>query len=86
MNLDELSKKEVINYNDGIKLGHLGEAELLIDCNTGEIKALLLPEKKGPLSFSSLAPGEKSTREIPWGCVVKVGVDMVIVDLKENKA
>ncbi|UMZ73421.1 YlmC/YmxH family sporulation protein [Natranaerofaba carboxydovora] len=74
MKFDNLSKKEIINYKDGLKLGHLGEAELLIDHNTGKIKALILPEKK-------LSINKKNNHEIPWDSVVKVGVDMVIVDL-----
>lgn len=74
MKFENLSKKEIINYQDGLKLGHLSEAELLIDHHTGKIEALRIPEKK-------LSLNKQSTKEIPWKSVVKIGVDMVIVDL-----
>lgn len=86
LRLEDIDKKEVINYSDGLKLGHLGEAEFLIDCNTGKIKSLLLPEKKPGINLGALTQTNKSTIEIPWESVIKIGVDMVIVDIKNQKA
>ncbi len=73
--LQHLSKKEIINYHDGLKLGHFSEVELLIDHNTGKIKAFKMPERR-------LSLNKKSVTEIPWESVKKIGIDLIIVDVE----
>lgn len=44
MRLSEIGNKEIIDIKDGSKHGQLWDAEMLFDENTGEIKALLVPD------------------------------------------
>jgi len=81
MKFSELSGKEIVNLNDGCRLGILAESDLLIDKKTGKIKALLVPDMRSHFSFFS----DKDFIEIPWECVKKIGNDMIIIEL-ENSA
>ncbi|QUH26335.1 YlmC/YmxH family sporulation protein [Serpentinicella alkaliphila] len=74
--------KEIVNLCDGSRLGIIAESDLLIDERTGRIISLLIPDKKGILSFFS----NDSSLEIPWEAVKKIGNDMIIIELEdENK-
>ncbi|MBX6378763.1 MAG: YlmC/YmxH family sporulation protein, partial [Clostridia bacterium] len=42
MRWSELAGKEIINLHDGARLGRLGEADLLLDPETGTIESLLV--------------------------------------------
>ncbi|MCG0277276.1 MAG: YlmC/YmxH family sporulation protein [Thermanaeromonas sp.] len=76
MRLMELKGKEVINIHDGSRLGTLGEGDLIIDIETGEIKALVLP---GPKNVFSVW-GKRQELVIPWEAVHKVGTEVITVD------
>lgn len=80
MKFSELSGKEIVNLNDGCRLGILAESDLLIDKKTGKIKALLVPDMKSHFSFFS----DKDFIEIPWECVKKIGNDMIIIELENS--
>ena len=43
MRLSELSGREIVNINDGARLGRIGDADLVIEPRSGRIKRLLLP-------------------------------------------
>ena len=77
MKLSEVSKKEIVDMNEGIFWGPVGKADVLIDPNTGEISSLLLISNKG---FMGLGPSEEIN--IPWSGVVKIGKDAIIVDIE----
>lgn len=76
MRLAELKGKEIINLYDGSRLGTLGEGDLIIDIETGEINALVLPAGKGFFSFF----GRRQELVIPWCSVPKVGSEVITVD------
>ncbi|NLN14863.1 MAG: YlmC/YmxH family sporulation protein [Tissierellia bacterium] len=78
MRLSELGDKEIINLNNGARLGLLNEADIIFDEETGKIKSLVAPEKR--LSFKLLGL-ESNGMEIPWSAIRKIGYDMIIVEL-----
>lgn len=81
MRFSEFYGKEVIDVESGERLGVIGNTDLVIDINSGKIKALLIPEKT---NFSL-----KKTKEeiyISWSSIRKIGSEMIIVEKKnENK-
>lgn len=78
MRLSELGDKEIINLNNGARLGLLNDADIIFDENTGEILYLIAPERR--LSFKLLGL-ESNGMEIPWSAIRKIGYDMIIVEL-----
>ena len=78
MRLSELGNKEIVNLNNGGRLGLLNNADIIFDEDTGKIISLIAPERK--LSFKLLGI-ESNGMEIPWSAIRKIGYDMIIVEL-----
>ncbi|MDR5658211.1 YlmC/YmxH family sporulation protein [Serpentinicella sp. ANB-PHB4] len=72
--------KEIVNLNDGSRLGIVAESDLLIDEKTGRIISLLIPDRKSLLNFFS----NNSAMEIPWESVKRIGTDMIIIELEDD--
>lgn len=72
----QLSAKDVVNLNDGAKLGPV--KDLHIEPETGSVVAIVL---EAPRRYFGLV---RSGRDvvIPWNLVKKFGVDTVLVDLQ----
>ncbi|WP_258360857.1 YlmC/YmxH family sporulation protein [Moorella sulfitireducens (nom. illeg.)] len=77
MRLTELMGKEIINLYDGSRLGHIGDADLILDLAGGTIAAIILPVKGRWLSLF----GARQEMVIPWEAVQKVGSEVVVVSL-----
>ena len=77
MRLSKLGGKELVNLNDGERLGILGDSDIVIDDKTGKIISLLIPDKKIQFKFF----GDREEIEIPWSCIRKIGNDMIIIEL-----
>lgn len=78
MRLSELGNKEIVNLNNGGRLGLLNDADIIFDESTGKIISLIAPERK--LGFKLLGL-ESNGMEIPWTAIRKIGYDMIIVEL-----
>lgn len=78
MRLLELGQKEIVNLNNGGRLGLIADSDFLIDEETGKIISLLVPEKR--LGFRILGLESNGT-EIPWNAIRKIGYDMIIIEL-----
>lgn len=78
MRLSELGNKEIINLNNGERLGLLEDADILFDENSGKILSIIIPERR--ISFRLLGI-ENANMEIPWSSIRKIGYDMIIVEL-----
>ena len=74
----ELQAKDVINIVDGRRLGAIGDLD--IDLESGLVRAMIIP----PVGrfFGLVSGGEEVV--IPWGRIVKIGADVVLVDLRQN--
>lgn len=71
----ELRCKEVINVLDGKKLGHI--IDIVFDLGSARILGLLVPgEKTGWNIFKN-----SNQLFIPYGCIIKIGEDAILVDL-----
>ncbi|MGI6010530.1 MAG: YlmC/YmxH family sporulation protein [Ruminococcus sp.] len=74
----ELRQKEVINICTCKSLGC--PVDLEFECKTGRILALIIP---GPGKFWGML-GRDCEYVIPWECVVQIGDDIILVEIKED--
>lgn len=79
MRLCELREKEVINICDGKRLGCIVDLEL--DSCTGKIEAVIIP---GPGKIWGFL-GTECEYVIPFACIRKIGPDIVLVEIREEK-
>lgn len=74
MRINELRDRDVVNVNDGKRLGVINDLD--IDIENGNIKAIIVPGAGGFIGVL----GRKQDLTIPWGKIVKIGVDTILVD------
>ena len=80
MRLCELKQKEIINTCTCKSLGC--PVDLEFDEKSGKITALIVP---GPGKFCCLW-GRDSEYIIPWTSVCQIGEDIILVEIREEKA
>lgn len=74
----ELRAREIVNIVDGKRLGY--PTDLEIDPLTGRITAMVAPVP-GKLRWFFGKGGEVV---IPWNKIVKIGVDVILVELPDQ--
>ena len=79
MRLCELREKEVINSCDCKRLGCVVDLE--INLCTGNVEAIIIP---GPGPICGFL-GNDSEYVIPFECIKKIGEDIILVEIKEEK-
>ncbi|MDQ0286636.1 YlmC/YmxH family sporulation protein [Desulfofundulus luciae] len=79
MRLTELAGKEIVNIYDGARLGVVGESDVAIDIETGQVQSIILPRRGNPISFWF----DRQQLVIPWEAVRKIGSEVIIVDLDQ---
>ncbi len=81
MELSRIARKEIINLYDGARLGYVGESDLVIDSESGAIKAIIIMQRGLGSKMN------RSSRElvIPWEFVKKIGEEVLIVDLSPSR-
>lgn len=72
----ELRYKEVIDIHTGVRLGYICDLEF--DDKEGRIISLITPGK--PRFFGLF--GHEDDYVLPWGCIVKIGGDIILVEAK----
>lgn len=77
MRLRELAGKEIVNLYDGTRLGVIGETDLVVDVNSGDLHSMIIPAKNGFVNLWS----NKKCLVVPWEAVRKVGSEVIIIDL-----
>jgi YlmC/YmxH family sporulation protein len=70
----ELKQKEVININDGRRLGLVSDME--INMETGNLEAIVIPAGGKFLGFFS----KENDIVIGWSSIKKIGIDVILVD------
>ena len=70
----DLRRKEVININDGCRLGLV--ADLDLRAPEGQVVAIIV---YGPARFFGLF-GRGEEFYIPWECIKQIGDDIILVD------
>ncbi len=84
MRLSNLLSKRIINIFDGEILGLVGDADLLIDPQTGDISAMIIPWRGGAaMAYADKRrlPADRHLLRIPWEKVCKVGSEVIVVDI-----
>lgn len=79
MNIEfnEIKAKEVINILNGKRLGRV--FNLVIDCESGMIRGVIVPGIKGVSFFRG-----SEDIYIPWKNIKKIGDDIIMVELIMN--
>jgi len=72
--ISELKQKDVININDGRRLGVVYDVE--IDMEKGKIDALVVPGTGKILGLFS----KESDIVISWENIKKIGADVILID------
>ncbi|MBO8137036.1 MAG: YlmC/YmxH family sporulation protein [Desulfotomaculum sp.] len=80
MRMSELVGKEIINIVDGARLGVIGESDLSVDIDTGQIMYVILPRRTNILNFWV----DKQQMQIPWDMVRKIGNEVIIVEIDQG--
>ncbi|MFA4132697.1 MULTISPECIES: YlmC/YmxH family sporulation protein [unclassified Brevibacillus] len=81
MRLSELGGKEIIGLDNGEKMGVISDSDLVIHPENGMIQSIILPGG----SFFGFGK-KREDLVIPWSSIVKIGPDMVIIQLKAPEA
>ncbi|MDH6562479.1 YlmC/YmxH family sporulation protein [Bacillus sp. TBS-096] len=79
MRLSELSGKEIVDIKRAERLGVLGQTDLEINEQDGQITALIIPSVKW---FGFRKQGNDI--RVPWNHIQKIGSDMIILDVPEE--
>ncbi len=79
MRFSELAAKEIINLSNGSRLGALGDTDLEIDPQNGEIHTILVPPR-GRFGRQVQHP-----IMIPWASIRRIGPEVMIVDLDDDQ-
>ena len=74
----QLQCKEVICVTDGRRLGFVSDVDVTVP--EGQVCAIIVP---GPCRFLGLL-GRRDDFVIPWGCIQRIGPDIILVDAKPN--
>lgn len=77
MRLSELYGKEIVDFRKAERLGILGQTDLEIDEQSGEIKHLLIPIGR----WMRKSEGEL---KVPWNFIRTIGTDMVILEVPKD--
>ena len=80
MRMVELAGKEIINIYDGARLGVVGDSDMVIDTESGKITSVIIPKKSNLINLWV----DRQHMVIPWEAVVKIGFEVMIVDLDQT--
>ena len=79
MRYKEMSDKEIIDVHSGSRLGVLGQTDIEINIQTGQIESFLIPNYKW-FGFKK----EEQTERIQWNMIEKIGKDIILINTEEN--
>ena len=74
MKLSDLQEKDIVNINDGRRIGRIVDAEVDM---VGKINYLVVDEKRGLRTFLS----SNSDINITFDKIKRIGTDVILVDL-----
>ncbi len=76
--INNIRNMEVIDISNGIKLGYIKDFK--VDCDNYTVISILIPiNKSNWLSKYELM-------EIPWSNIVKIGIDVILVEGESKNA
>jgi len=80
LRMTDLIGKEIVNIYNGARLGVVGESDMDIDVDSGEIRSIILPKKNNIINLWV----DRQQLVIPWDAVKKIGAEVIIVDLDQT--
>lgn len=80
MRLCELVGKEIVNINNGARLGVVGESDVTINIETGSICSIILPRRSNFINMWV----DKQQMIIPWESIRKIGEEVIIVEIDQG--
>lgn len=75
MRYSDLAGKEIIDIDEGARIGVISETDLIIDCERGTVRSIIIPTRGRFWGRRELV--------IPWTGIKKIGVDLIIVDMSK---
>lgn len=75
--ISDMTEKEVINIRDGSRVGIIDDVE--VDLDKGIVTAIVIPASGKIFNFF----GKNQDLVIAWKDILKIGIDIILVDLKE---
>ncbi len=75
---NSLKQKEVINVNDGTRLGFV--CDVVVNFAGGRIEGIVIPGGRKWLGML----GKTSDYVIPWDNIVRIGEDIILVEMDER--
>ncbi|KGA97770.1 YlmC/YmxH family sporulation protein [Alkalihalobacillus alcalophilus ATCC 27647 = CGMCC 1.3604] len=79
MKISDLQSKDIVNMENGRRLGHL--TDLDINLSTGKIEAMVINGTNKVMGLLGKADAEVI---IPWDNIIKIGSDVIIVEVPES--
>ncbi|NGP44081.1 YlmC/YmxH family sporulation protein [Bacillaceae bacterium SIJ1] len=79
MRFSELGRKEMIDVTNGQRLGMIGDADIELDEQTGEIVNVYLPQYR----MWGLKKSE-SIHTLRWDQIQRIGKDMIIIEIEHK--
>lgn len=73
MKYSDLAGKEIIDIDEGVRLGVVSETDLIVNLATGTVESIVIPYRGRMFHRRELV--------IPWHGIRKIGVDLIVVDL-----
>jgi len=77
LRLNDLVGKEMVNIYDGMRMGTVGESDMVVDQESGKIVSIILPNRGNMLNFWT----DRQKLVIPWESVKKIGREVIVVDI-----
>lgn len=74
----DLTEKEVINITDGRRLGLISDID--VNLEKGKINAIIVPNNEKVFGLF----GKEYESEIKWAEIKKIGIDVILVEVKGN--
>lgn len=74
MRLSDLQKKEIVNVNDGKKIGNIIDIHINI---SGQMDEIIIEKSSSFVSIFS----SKNELSIKWDQIKKIGEDVILVDI-----
>lgn len=73
MKYSDLAGKEIIDIDEGVRLGVVNETDLIVNLATGMVESIVIPYRGRFFHRRELV--------VPWHGIRKIGVDLIVVDL-----
>lgn len=78
LKISDIQAKDIVNISDGKVLGHISDLD--INLETGTVNSIIIGGSGKMLTFLG---GRETEIIIPWGNIVKIGSDVILVRVEE---